>query len=310
MGGISVRRKSPLNLSLVLLALGVGLAVMLLVAKMGTIDPKPNITFSAVQVEPGAFFAVQVDLLATDQSMRIQSPLIREEPRVYPYGKGAVALIPVDYRTPPGDYTLEVAVKKGDKIVHKVEQVFAVNERDFAIQKLYVSSGLLSNRDEALWAEDCIDTGEARAKSNTDSLWRGPFVQPLKGRITTQFGQIRYINDQESGRHSGLDIAAPLGTPVMASNNGVVVLTRFLHVTGNTVILDHGLNLFTSYSHLDRIDVEVGQQVTKDQVIGTVGNTGFSTGPHLHWAVSIGGVFVDPHLVMQKDPTWSLAVGK
>ncbi|MCK9524665.1 MAG: M23 family metallopeptidase [Limnochordia bacterium] len=297
-----MRRKKLLISNLVLLAIAAGFVVVLHVVKMGPIDPKPNVTFSAVQVEPGQFFVVQVDLLAPDRSVRIRSPFLREKPRVYSHGKGAVALVPVDYRTLPGDYLLEVVVARGDSIVHREEQVLTVHPREFTIQSLYVSSELLSNRDETLWAEDRIHTGEARARSSTAPLWNGLFVQPLEGRITTQFGQIRYINDLESGRHSGLDIAATQGTPVKASNDGIVVLARFLHVTGNTVILDHGLNLFSSYSHLDQIDVQVGQSVTKGQVIGTVGNTGFSTGPHLHWAVSIGGVFVDPYLVMQEDP--------
>ncbi len=298
MGGISVR-KNHLILALILLAIGVGLVVALYMVRVGLFDSRPNVTFSAVQVEPGEFLIVQVDPLTADRSMRVQSPFIREEPRVYPHGQGAVVLIPVDYRTLPGDYILEVTVQKGGSIVHKLEQVVTVNPREFTIQKLYVSKELLSNRDEALWAEDRIHTSEARAQSSAEPLWERPFLQPLEGRITTQFGQIRYVNDQESGRHSGLDIAAPRGTPVVASNDGVVVLARFLHVTGYTVILDHGLNLFSSYSHLDQIDVKVGQAVAKGQAIGIVGNTGFSTGPHLHWAVSVGGVFVDPYFVMQ-----------
>ena len=300
-----MRRKNRFGSILILVAVGVGLAILLNVEKLGLFDPKPNINFSRVQVDPGEFFVVQIDLLATDHTVLIKAPFIREETRVYPYGKGAVALVPVDYRTYPGDYKLEVEVAKGGRVVHKVEQVLTVNAREFAVQRLYVSSELLSNRDEALWAKDRIYTSEARVQSNTDPLWDGPFIQPLEGRITTQFGQIRYINDQESGRHSGLDIAASLGTPVMASNGGLVVLARFLNVTGNTIILDHGLNLFSSYSHLDRMDVKMGQTVVKGQNVGTVGNTGFSTGPHLHWAVSLGGVFVDPYLVMGEVVSWS-----
>jgi murein DD-endopeptidase MepM/ murein hydrolase activator NlpD len=279
---------------------GVGLVILAYVVKLELIQDKPSITFSAVQAEPGGFFVVQVEQMGTDRSVHVGSEFLKEDPRFSRRGQVAAALIPVDYRTLPGVYTVEVVVTRGDRIVHKLEQLVTVTARDFATQKLYVSSELLANRDEALWAEDRVYTSEARAQSNADSLWNGPFLQPLEGRITTQFGQIRYINDQESGRHSGLDIAAPLGTPVVASNNGVVVLARLLHVTGNTVILDHGSNLFSSYSHLERIEAKVGQQVTKGQTIGTVGNTGFSTGPHLHWAVSVGGVFVDPYFVMQE----------
>lgn len=289
---------------LVLALIAVSVSVFLL------IHPKLNITLSSVQVEPGEMFVVQVSPLPSGSVVQIQSSFMTEQPRAFPWGTGVVALIPVDYRTVPGTYSLEVKVLRGDRLAQKVEQDLTIEPRDFQIQKLYVSPELLSRRDEKLWVEDRLYTEQARSSSHPEPLWQGTFLIPLQGRITTEFGQIRHINDQESGRHSGLDIAAAEGTPVVASNQGVVVLARQLNVTGNTIILDHGLNLFSSYSHLAKIDVELGEQVQRGQVIGAVGNTGFSTGPHLHWAVSIGGVFVDPHLVMEeslsKSPLFSI----
>lgn len=270
--------------------------------KWGLVKPRPQVTCSIAQARPGEFFVVRVDPLGDNQTIAVTAQFILEEPCIFPLGQGVVGLIPLDYRTVPGTYLLEVALTKAGRRVHKSEHRLTVNPRDFATQKMYVSPELLINRDEQLWAEDRIFTSQARSQPTPKPLWKGAFLQPLEGRITTQFGQIRYINDQESGRHSGLDIAAPKGTPVGASNHGVVVLARYLHVTGNTVILDHGLNLFTSYAHLDQITVQLGEQVTKGQMIGTVGNTGFSTGPHLHWAVSVGGVFVDPDLIMVTEP--------
>lgn len=91
-----------------------------------------------------------------------------------------------------------------------------------------------------------------------------------------------------------MDIAALTGTPVMAGNNGVVRLSMPLHVTGDTVNIDQGLNMFGAYSPLDCLLVEEGQVVQKGDIIGEVGSTGFSTGPHLHWSISIGSVFVNP----------------
>jgi murein DD-endopeptidase MepM/ murein hydrolase activator NlpD len=287
------------------IALLVGAVLVLYALDLGENELQPKITLSADHIRPGEFFLLQVDPLASDLSLQIACPFLDEEPRFFRYGQGVVALIPVDYRTRPGDYGLEAEIVRGGQIVHRLEQGVTVSARDFAIQKLYVFAELLSHRDETMWAEDRVHTDAARARSNSDPLWEGLFQPALTGRITTQFGQIRLINDQESGRHSGLDIAAPRGTEVAASNNGEVVLARFLHVTGNTVILDHGWNLFSSYSHLDRIEVRVGQAVVKDQTIGTVGSTGFSTGPHLHWAVSIGTTFVDPEFVLGEALPWS-----
>ncbi|MCR4442287.1 MAG: M23 family metallopeptidase [Peptococcaceae bacterium] len=125
---------------------------------------------------------------------------------------------------------------------------------------------------------------------------------PVEGKITTEFGLIRYINNVESGRHSGLDIAAGRGTPVKAANSGTINLARKLNVTGNTVIIDHGLKLYSTYCHMDKILVKEGEEVKKGQVIGQVGSTGFSTGPHLHWNISIGSTFVNPWLFLDKDP--------
>jgi len=192
-------------------------------------------------------------------------------------------------------------MRYGD-VINTIDQALTVYSREFPIQRLNVSSDLQAKRDESLWEQDRKYTTAAREKPNSVPLWEGAFLQPVEGRISTEFGLTRYINGVDSGRHSGLDIAAPTGTPLMASNSGVVTLARMLHVTGNTVIIDHGLNLFTSYSHLHQIEVEPNQQVKKGERIGTVGNTGFSTGPHLHWSVVIGGEFVDPALVTKDDP--------
>lgn len=120
---------------------------------------------------------------------------------------------------------------------------------------------------------------------------------PTTGRLTTDFAQIRYVNNEiSSSRHSGIDLAAPSGTPVLAPNNGKVTLAApGLLSTGNTIVIDHGMGLFTSYYHLNSMNVNVGDIVSKADVIGTVGTTGFSTGPHLHYAVSIYNTYVNPY---------------
>ncbi len=119
---------------------------------------------------------------------------------------------------------------------------------------------------------------------------------PLKEyrRFSSPFGVRRLINGHPSGFHKGLDIAAPYGTPVFASLSGKVVLARYLPLTGNTVILDHGWGLMTLYAHLSKIEVKEGQFVRRGEVIGRVGSTGRSTGPHLHFGVYLNDVAVDP----------------
>ena len=145
----------------------------------------------------------------------------------------------------------------------------------------------------------------ARARGTTHPipLWEhGAFYTPLEGRLTSSFGLLRYINEEPAGRHSGIDIAAPQGTPIVAAADGVVSLAMSLHVTGETIVIDHGLNLFGCYYHLSELWVEEGDTIRAGETIGLVGSTGFSTGPHLHYTASIGDIPVDPQLWFDGDP--------
>lgn len=126
-------------------------------------------------------------------------------------------------------------------------------------------------------------------------LWSGPFVIPVQGRITSTFGVRRAYNDgPPTGSHEGIDYGVPPGTPVPATNSGVVALAEPLVVRGNAVIIDHGLGLYSAYYHLSEIRVTPGQPVDKGTIIGLSGNTGFSSGPHLHWELRVHNVNVNP----------------
>jgi len=125
-------------------------------------------------------------------------------------------------------------------------------------------------------------------------LWVKAFVAPAAGPRGKAFGLRGAFIDEADRIHSGVDIDAPAGAEVYASNTGKVVLAKELLLTGNTVILDHGLGLYTLYAHLSRIDVAVGDQAERAQVLGAVGATGRATGPHLHWGANIAGARVDP----------------
>ena len=120
------------------------------------------------------------------------------------------------------------------------------------------------------------------------------FTMPLQGRTTSLFGHRRFFNDQPRSPHSGLDIAAPTGTPITAPAPGTVALVDDLYYNGKTVFLDHGQGLITMYCHLSEQSVTTGQVVEQNQQIGLVGATGRVTGPHLHWSVSLNGYRIDP----------------
>jgi murein DD-endopeptidase MepM/ murein hydrolase activator NlpD len=132
------------------------------------------------------------------------------------------------------------------------------------------------------------------ANSSATRLWYGNFKRPLDGDTTSAFGTQRLLNGQHRSYHRGTDFRAEIGTPVEASNSGIVRLARNLFYSGNIVIVDHGLGVFTNYAHLSKIEVIEGQHIARSDPIGLTGSTGRVSGPHLHWGVKVNGVYVDP----------------
>jgi len=125
--------------------------------------------------------------------------------------------------------------------------------------------------------------------------------KPTKGIASSSFGSRRVINNIKKNSHKGMDIAAAKGSPIYSPLPGKVILAKNLFLPGNTVIVDHGNGLKTLYAHLDKVNVKQNQLISKNYKIGTVGNTGRVTGPHLHWSVILNGEAVNPSLFLMKQ---------
>ena len=143
----------------------------------------------------------------------------------------------------------------------------------------------------------------ARQRDDDRADFAKAFVWPVQGRISGRFGNQRIYNGKPGSAHSGMDIAAPNGTPVKAPAAGVVTFADpDLYLTGGTVVLDHGFGISSNFLHLSRIDVKVGDRIEQGQVIAAVGSTGRSTGPHLHWGMNWFDTRIDPLLVLERTP--------
>ncbi|HTY78744.1 MAG TPA: M23 family metallopeptidase [Candidatus Bathyarchaeia archaeon] len=218
----------------------------------------------------------------------------------FPYADGYAALIGVDLESKPGKVPWHIGFVDGGA-PHQASGRIAVAPRRFPVQRLSLPKGMvdLSPANESR-AE--MEAARLRALYDTitvERLWRGRFTKPVASSVKAEgFGFRRVINGKPRAPHSGVDFAAPAGTPVVAANRGRVALVAEHFFGGRLVALDHGEALYTLYMHLERIDVTEGALVEKGAIIGAVGSTGRATGPHLHWAAQLRSARIDPQALL------------
>ena len=133
----------------------------------------------------------------------------------------------------------------------------------------------------------------------TPPLFKSEFGWPRQAKVTARFGDQRTFNGKLASQHYGTDLRGGIGAPIRATNDGQVVMVRECYHSGKTVIVHHGQNLFSLYFHLSKISVSHGAAVKKGQLLGRVGSTGRSTGPHLHWSMKVGDLYVDPESLLR-----------
>jgi len=207
------------------------------------------------------------------------------------------ALIGVDLERPPGQYDLKLTAQLpgGDEVACSV--IIPVKAGKFPVEKLTVANEYVEpNKEEAERGEQEHERlAKILATVTPDRLWQGSFRLPLDGaRNAKNFGRSRVLNGQPRAPHSGVDFPAPSGTPIHATQRGRVVLAENLFFSGNTVVIDHGLGVYTYYGHMESIAVSVGDEVEKSSILGKVGATGRVTGPHLHWGLTVNQARVNP----------------
>jgi murein DD-endopeptidase MepM/ murein hydrolase activator NlpD len=207
------------------------------------------------------------------------------------YRQKKIALIPVGYRTVPGEKELLVRWGKKSKTLPLL-----VRKGAYLSEAIRVApSKVAPNKEQARRTKKEYEEAMRIYRRFTPRrYWEEPFVLPIKSRITSPFGTARTYNGSLKGFHSGTDFKADVGTPVRATNDGVVVIAQERYYAGNSVVIDHGEGLYSCYYHLSKMAVKVGERVVRNEEIGLSGKSGRVTGPHLHFAFMLHGVQVDP----------------
>ena len=204
-------------------------------------------------------------------------------------------LIGVDLDTKPGsqDIVLAGTSKSGEEFSQTYRLV--IQGKTFPTRRLTVESKYVNPPAEVLERirEESQTTSRIFAAVTPSRLWVEPFTAPVAAPANSSFGKRSILNGQPRSPHSGTDFSGPIGTPVKAPNSGRVVLAGDLYYSGNTVIVDHGLGLYSYFGHLSRALVAEGQVVEQGDVLGEIGATGRVTGAHLHWAVRLNRTRVD-----------------
>ena len=193
-----------------------------------------------------------------------------------------------------------VEAKMTDSTVVRVN--LRVAPRDWQIERIpSLRQNLTPNPAyEKLRTEELARIKSARAVTSDATGWTEHFIWPAKGRISGIFGSQRILGGVPMNPHGGFDVAAPAGTPLLAPASGIVVLAGppQFSLEGNLLIVDHGNGLFSSFLHLSRVDVKVGDRVAQGQRLGAIGMTGRATGPHVHWGMNLGETRIDPQLLL------------
>lgn len=252
----------------------------------------------AMTVKQGDVFALVIGTADIADVSNTAGLVVRFGDRDWPVfatPDGVGALIGVDMEAAPGsqDVVLQRNAENGPVVLTR--GAVTVEPGDFGIQTLTLPDKQVDLDSGALQRVEVDQRAMlASMQDVTPRLWDSPFVLPSEGPLQHTFGRRRVINGQPRRPHSGEDITAPTGATVVAINHGVVRLVGDQFFSGKSIVVDHGLGLYSMYFHLSETAVHVGDRVVKGQVIGKVGATGRVSGPHLHWGVRLLGARVNP----------------
>lgn len=272
--------------------------ILILLAPAGMAQ---RITWSPQRLESGSPVLLRVDL---DQPAGAVRGVWLNHTIVFskaPNGKTWYALAGIDVEQSPGTYGLDLSGTATDGRPLHIKQEVTVFPGQYKTTTLHVAEKYVAPDAATLKriAADKLVKDAAFAHQVSEPLWRGNFRSPVPFAPTDSFGTRRMFNGELASIHRGTDFHAPPGTPVLAANDGLVMIAQGMFYEGNLVVVDHGQQFSTLYMHLSKIEVKPGQHVKKGQRLGLSGATGRVTGPHLHFAARWQGDYVDPVLLLK-----------
>ncbi|MEO8681587.1 MAG: peptidoglycan DD-metalloendopeptidase family protein [Vicinamibacterales bacterium] len=252
-----------------------------------------EISARARSLRPGEVVVLTIAGPGVSDAVRVRA--FDRDVATYRDGDTWRAIVGVDLDVKPGNYRVTAesgAAANGARGTH----VLRIVSRTFRTRRLTVDEAFVTppaSEQPRIERESALLAATWRS-SATGRLWTTPFMRPVPQAANSAFGSRSIFNGKPRTAHGGADFLSPAGTPIRAPNAGRIAVARKLYFSGNTVIIDHGLGVFSTLAHLSTIDVREGELVTPGQRIGLVGATGRVTGPHLHWAVRAGDARVDP----------------
>lgn len=272
--------------------------------------------FASLEIQPlpAAQGTTMVVAVRTTEPVTLEGTLYGRPVRFAEEGGVYYGLAGLHVFTEPGVYDLELRAVDTLGQSTMITTGVLIEAGRFGYERIDLPASRTSLLDPAVVARDRERFDAVRQIFTLQRLWTVPFQRPCGGSISAYFGSHRsYNGGPYTSYHSGVDFRSPNGTPVQAPAGGTVVLAEAMGLWGNAIVVDHGWGLLTGYGHLSSIEVQVGQQVSPGEQIGRVGNTGLSTGAHLHWEMWVGGTSVDPlqwleQLYPWPDANW-LAIG-
>ncbi len=253
-----------------------------------------NIRIEPKSVGQGETLVIYLESPGTLKDLGVE--FLGKEIRFYEIGKDRYrAILGIPLTTEPERYNILFRIKTKRGLGIEWKETVQVKKIVFKKEVLSIPPEKSKHLTSKYLRREGKRIGKTCKKEEGNQLWEGRFILPAEGRISSPFGAYRVYNrGKASWRHKGIDIANKEGTEVVAPNSGIVVISEDMKVHGGTIIISHGQGVFSIFSHFRERLVKKGEGVERGQLIGTMGQTGLTTGSHLHWGLCASGVVVNP----------------